>query len=177
MIKHTQGKTASASAPKVVVVNRCESSVVCPVTSMETYVEGSRKMGVDLRAGFLFRRVDGRGRVLEVPISYDVAYEKLKSYLCALGIYEGETPHSLRGGCAVTMRLTGAAKGVEDLKQHVGWRSSRMPLQYSRAQKAQDMGISQRLSRAISGHGEVTARQVETMHMGESYDLLPGAFQ
>ncbi len=176
MIKHTQGKTASASAPKIFTVQRCDNSTVCPVASVEAYIQGAGAMGADLRTGYLFRKVDTKGRVIEAPITYGIAYSQLKAYLCTLGIYDGETPHSLRGGCAVTMRVTGAAKGVEDLKQHMGWKSVGMPLRYSRASQSQDMAISQRLKEAIDGESGVTAREAEAQYTGASYDSLPMAF-
>lgn len=34
-------------------------------------------------------------------------YERLKFYLKILGIDEGETPHSLRAGCAITLAIGG----------------------------------------------------------------------
>jgi hypothetical protein len=34
-------------------------------------------------------------------------YERLRYYLLTLGIYEGETPHSLRSGWTIIMALSG----------------------------------------------------------------------
>ncbi len=53
-------------------------------------------------------------RVLTEPVTYDSVYIRLKKYLCFLGLHEGETPHSLRGGCAITIMLTGAADNTEN---------------------------------------------------------------
>ena len=151
VIRHTQGKTASASTPNTFVVRPCGNKIVCPITNLEAYIRGAGVMGIDLKVGHLFRKTGQSGIVLEAPMSYDVAYDRLKDCLVSLGIYEGETPHSLRGGCAVTMRLTGAAKGAEELAKHIGWRSSKMPHRYSRASGAQDMDVSKRLQGAVDG--------------------------
>lgn len=176
LVKHTQGKTTSVTDPKAFVVRRCANSTVCPVTNLEVYVQEAGRMGVDLTVGFLFRKASGKGRVLDLPITYDVAYDRLKHYLVTLGIYEGETPHSVRGGCAVTMRLTGAAQGIEDLQRHVGWRSGAMPVRYSRAGQAHNMDTSKRLQGAIDGHSVVTAHEAEGLYAGETYEHLPLAF-
>ena len=130
-------------------------------------------MGVDLSTGFIFRKVGDGNVVLETPITYDVAYDRLRSYLGTLGIYQGETPHSLRGGCAVTMRVAGVADGVQDLQQHIGWRSSAMPMRYSRAGRDTNMDISRKLQKAIDGVSKVPARDVELQFLEGSYDSLP----
>jgi hypothetical protein len=47
---------------------------------------------------------------------------RLKSYLFKLNLWEGETPHSTRGGCALTLAWMGIDQ--ESIKQHVGWKSN-----------------------------------------------------
>lgn len=51
-------------------------------------------------------------RVLEQPVSYSVVYERLRMYLRVLDIDDGETPHSLRAGCAVALALSGSEQNV-----------------------------------------------------------------
>ena len=176
VIRHTQGKGTSAKNPKLFRVQRCKNSTVCPVAAIVAYVQGAKSMGLDLRTGFLFRKVDDRNMVLETPVTYDTIYDALKRYLVTLGIYEGETPHSLRGGCAITMLLTGAARDIKDLRSHVGWRSKEMPSRYARAKDVQDAAISKRFSEAIDGINEVPAGQVEHLFGQGDYGSLPLAF-
>lgn len=64
-------------------------------------------------------------------MSYSSIYERLKCYLITLGIDEGETPHSLRAGCAVHMCFSNAAHDVHDLMNHVGWATERSAKYYS----------------------------------------------
>ena len=46
-------------------------------------------------------------------------YNRLKLYLQKINIDEGETPHSSRAGCSITLALLGVRK--EDISRHVGW--------------------------------------------------------
>jgi len=71
-------------------------------------MEGSRLLGVDLRLGYLFRTLSSsRQEVTDNPVSSHGMYERLKKYLVDLGLYEGETPHGIRGACAITLALSG----------------------------------------------------------------------
>lgn len=71
-------------------------------------------------------------------MEYSGIYERLKCYLVTLGIHEGETPHSLRGGFAITMAVSGAVKGPGELMQHVGWSTESSAHYYSRSKSLTD---------------------------------------
>lgn len=71
-------------------------------------------------------------------MEYSAIYERLKCYLVTLGIHEGETPHSLRGGFAITMAVSGAVKGPGELMQHVGWSTESSAHYYSRSKSLTD---------------------------------------
>ncbi len=45
-------------------------------------------------------------------VTYSVMYERLFRYLTLLGMYEGETPHRFRAGCAVTLALSSSVANV-----------------------------------------------------------------
>ena len=45
-----------------------------------------------------------------------------KQYLKDAGLDGGETPHSLRAGCSITLELLGVSKF--DIAKHIGWRST-----------------------------------------------------
>lgn len=95
--------------------------MVCPVKGLLDFVEFSKLHSVDLSKGYLFRRVPECGRVLDKNVSYLVVYERLRYYLITLGIYERETPHSFRSGCAITMTLSGSVEMLDQVMNHVGW--------------------------------------------------------
>ena len=46
---------------------------------------------------------------------------RLKKYLAALKLDEGETAHSFRAGCSITLSLLGASDA--EVGSHVGWRN------------------------------------------------------
>ena len=79
-------------------------------------------MGIDLSKGYVFRTLDdSRSMVTEDPVSFSTMFMRLKYYLGLLNIDEGETPHGIRGACAISLALSGAA--TEDIMSHVGWSS------------------------------------------------------
>lgn len=61
------------------------------------------------------------GRVLDAPVTYSAMYERLKFYLKILGIDEGETPHSLHAGCAITLAIGGGKVQADGIMSHIGW--------------------------------------------------------
>lgn len=176
VIRNTQGKNHDSSNVGMCIIRPCINKVVCPVANLKAYVEGAESMGLALKVGYIFRTMGGKAEVLETPLTFDAIYKRLKLHLVTLGIYDGETPHSIRGGCAVTMKLTGAAKNVGDLQQHMGWRSSGMPVRYSRMRGERGMEVSKRLQRAIDGDAAVAAADVESKFLAMSYESLPSAF-
>ena len=80
-------------------------------------------MGLDLQSDFLFRTTCGNS-VTEQPFVGSAVYNRLKLYLQKIHADEGETPHSSRAGCSITLALLGVHK--EDISRHVGWANTRM---------------------------------------------------
>lgn len=101
---------------------------------------------------------------------------RLVKYLKVLCIYEGETPHSLRGDCAVTMMLTRAARDVNDILKYVGWSSHNMPVRYSGAQESVDMTISQGQMSYVDKKGQGPTADVDSVNASLSYEALPSAY-
>ena len=54
----------------------------------------------------------------------------LKKYLKEVGIDAGETPHGIRGWCAITLSLSSGS--TEDIMSHIGWTTKSSYLRYSR---------------------------------------------
>ncbi|VDI03984.1 Hypothetical predicted protein [Mytilus galloprovincialis] len=112
----------------------------------------AKSVQFDMSVGYLFRIVSEKGRVLDKAVNYSVMYERLRYYLSLLGIYEGETPHSFRSGCAVTMALSGAAENVDQAMKHIGWFGRTSAEYYSRIHTLVDAGsIALRLSQVANG--------------------------
>lgn len=117
------GKTLRGDGQNTFAVRRCSNSFLCPVKNLERYLALCQLINIDLKTGFLFRATTGNS-VTEEPFTGSAVYNRLKLYLRAINADEGETPHSSRAGCSITLTLLGVKKG--DISGHVGWSSSRM---------------------------------------------------
>lgn len=137
---HTYGKTFRGDGKcNTFVIKRSEDKIICPVLGLEHYYKWTSDNGINISLGYLFRPVTEKGRVLDKKkLEYSAIYERLKCYLITLGIDEGETPHSLRGGFAITMAVSGAVKGPGELMQHVGWSTESSAHYYSRSKSLTD---------------------------------------
>lgn len=137
---HTLTKTIRGGKGRsnTFVIKRCKDVRICPVAALERYVSGAKAMGVDLSRGYLFRTVSESGSVLDQQVSYNCMYERFKQYLVDIGIYEGETLHSLRAGCAVTLGLSGSVSNPDQMMNHVGWFTETSAAYYSRVHALKD---------------------------------------
>ena len=166
-IKQTFGKTLRGGKQKcrVFVVKRCKDEVVCPVEGLFKYTQGCKNMGVDITNGFIFRIVTERGRVMNQNVSYSVMYDRLINYLTRLGIYEGETPHSFRAGCAVTLALSGSVDNIDQMMNHIGWYGEGSAEYYSRLPVLVESDfVAGRLAESV-GNSDLVESQFQ--HYGE----------
>ena len=128
LFNHTFGKTLRGDALNTFSIRRCENLDICPVYNFEGYMSICKLLKVDLRSGFLFRSTKGSSVTAE-PFLGSAVYNRLKFYLGALGLDSGETPHSLRAGCSITLSLLGVPEGA--ILKHIGWRSASMLHHYT----------------------------------------------
>lgn len=121
LVRHRSGKTLGDGKINEFVISPVNDSSLCPVENLKAYVSEVNEMGVDLSVGFLFRTLDpSHSKVIDSPVSSSGMGLRLKGYLKDLGIYEGETMHGIRGGCAITLMSKGIVN-PEEVMQHVGW--------------------------------------------------------
>ncbi|KAK3089930.1 hypothetical protein FSP39_007698 [Pinctada imbricata] len=170
--KHTYSKTLRGGDGKnnTFAIKRCEDKLICPIRAVEKYVQWSSKWGVNLTNGFLFRLVSENGIVLEDAVTYSAIYERLKYYLQILGIDEGETPHSLRAGCAVTLAIS-KENTAKDIMSHIGWSSLKMANYYSRASQLKDAcNVAEELAkRNIEDAAEIYAEFGSTENLSNAF--------
>ncbi|XP_045197171.2 uncharacterized protein LOC123551928 [Mercenaria mercenaria] len=171
-VTHTFGKTLRGNRGKVneFVVPKCADTLICPVNGLNTYVASSKAMGVNLTLGYMFRIVSDSGVVLDQQVSYSVVYERMRHYLTVLGIYDGETPHSFRAGCAVSLNVAGCSSA--DIMDHVGWFGSESAEYYSRRKLMRSSTVAKRLARAVDFSNEVE----DFYNSHADYASLPHAF-
>lgn len=173
VIKHTWGKTHRVNKPNVFTIFRNPDMLICPVRALETYLATARELGISLDAGFLFRAVK-QDSVRDSPLEYQTIYCRLRSYLVTLGIDEGETPHSLRGACAISLRSLvpnvtgdgGAQNHQQLLMKHVGWASASSANHYSREDKLGQAAVASRALATPSSH--LAWSNIEEQYFDES---------
>ena len=122
LFNHVWGKTLRNGSSNLFGLRRHPNYLICPVRAIENYIIVSRNIGIELRHGYLFRPTSPQGSVLDKPLSHSTAESRLKLYLKQAGIDEGETLHSFRSGCALTLAFSGSP--LADIMSHVGWQSS-----------------------------------------------------
>ena len=86
-------------------------------------------MGIDLGHGFLFRVTDRSGNITPNPFVGSAVANRLKKHLSNLKILNGETMHSFRSGCSITLKLLDVP--CEEVAKHVGWKNLEMAIRYS----------------------------------------------
>lgn len=153
VVMHTFGKTLRGGKYNTFIMKRCPDLSICPVLGLDRYISETNDMGCNLKLGYLFRPTAENGLILSESLSYAAIYSRLKGYLSTLGIDEGETPHSLRGGCALTMFAAGTKS--EGMMQHVGWHTKESVDLYTRGNVLNDGGvISKRLAESTDNKAE-----------------------
>ena len=168
LITHTVGKTLVGKDNRTFLLAKIEGHIMCPVENLSRYFEISAAMGLDLSNGYLFREVDRNlGGVTLLPMSYFVFYARFKKALVDIGMYEGETPHSLRAGCAVTLAASEEVSNQE-IMAHIGWRGEKTAVHYARTKAIQARQAAGKLVIAVT-------RQQPVDHV-TSMSHLPRAF-
>lgn len=138
LFRHTFGKTLRGKDTNVFMIKRCDTPSVCPVNNLYVYIQLCDLMGINLRDGYLFRVSDKRGQVLDSPFLGSASANRLSLHLKSLKIHQGETMHSFRSGCSITLSLLGVSS--QDISRHVGWKSLVTTEYYSQCDKVMDPG-------------------------------------
>ena len=127
------GKTLRGNGSNVFAIIKVQGCSACPVKNLETYLSLSSRMSIDLGKGYLFCTTDRHGNITENAFTGSAVANRLKKYMKTLSILEGETMHSLRSGCSVTLALLGVP--YSEIARHVGWKSVTMALYYTQCEK------------------------------------------
>ena len=70
----------------------------------------------------MFRATNHQGHILDKPLLSSAADSCLRKYLRDANIDDGETLHSFRSGCALTLAFSGSP--LTDVMSRVGWSNS-----------------------------------------------------
>ena len=113
---------------------RCHPNpALCPIKGIETrelvkLVMIARELGISLSPRYLFCATNHQGHIVDKPLLRSVPDSCLRKYLRDANIGGGETLHSFRSGCALTLAFSGSP--LTDIMSHVGWSNSKTPLYY-----------------------------------------------
>ena len=86
-------------------------------------------MKIPIRQGYLFRPLPPQEYVQPLPFDSSVAQGRLHFYVeRRLHVFGNRkvTLHGLRNGCAISLAMAGA--DIETVMDHVGWKTSSMPV-------------------------------------------------
>lgn len=172
LFSHMVGKTLSNGQVNQFTIFRIHDKSVCPVHGLETYAVGVKSLGIDISSGYLFRPLSRSGKeILDAPLSSSVVYTRLKHYLAGLGVDQGETPHSLRSGCTISLALSGLDQSSGVIMNHIGWATKSTFERYSRISKIADRGV---IGTALAG---VASREGDAerkfLKFGDDSNLKP----
>lgn len=127
------GKTLRGNGSNVFAIKKVENSPSCPVSNLRCYLTLTKKMSINLESGYLFRATDHRGYISEAPFVGSTVANRLKKHLDDAGLSDGETMHSFRSGCSITLAALGSQ--YADIARHVGWKSMKTALYYTQFEK------------------------------------------
>ena len=133
LFNHVWGKTLRSGDQNVFGIRRNPQTDICPIRAIEQYIDVARQINVDLTRGYLFRPTTPNGGIQDLPFTSAAAEARLKTYLKAMGVDEGETLHGFRAGCAITLALTEA--DLSKIMEHVGWNRRHTALYYMQLAK------------------------------------------
>ena len=88
----------------------------------------AHELGISLSPGYLFRATNHQGHIVDKPLLSPAVDPRLRKYTRDANIDSGETLHSSRPGCALTLAFSGSP--LADVMSHVGWSSSKTAFNY-----------------------------------------------
>lgn len=133
LFRQTARKTLRGKDYKTFAIKECQDDHLCPVANLSRYFHLCKSTAVDLRDGYLFRSTDKHGRVSTNPFVRTTVAARLHTHLTALGIAKGETMHSRRSGCSITLSMMAAS--MEQISTHIGWKSTQTAKYYTQTDK------------------------------------------
>ncbi|CAG2184854.1 unnamed protein product [Mytilus edulis] len=128
LLRLVTGKTIDIREPRIVFVFPSSNVEICSYDEMEKW-KFCKKHDIALSGGYFFRPLaSSQNEILDAPFTSSAANARLKLYLKDLDLWEGETPHSARSGCALILAWLGISNEI--IKSHVGWKSDDMLKHY-----------------------------------------------
>ena len=149
IVSQVTGKTFSLDKPNNFMLYTSKDTDICPVRHLQDYIAFSDASQIKLDTGYLFRVSTKEGQIIDKPMSSSLITDRLKLHLMAINLYEGETSHSTRRGCAITLRMMGI--NDDQINKHIGWGNAKMIDHYANIGQLCGPGsVAKRLAEAAS---------------------------
>ena len=160
-VSQVRGKTFDINHPNNFVIKKSMDSDICPIRHLRCYMLLAHELKIDLNQGYLFRIRDNVTRqIVNKPVTANLMADRLKTHLCAIHMYDGESAHSHRRACAITLTMLGLPE--DSVNDHVGWRSQGMLAQYANiGNLCGPNSVASRLSEASARQGSNNSSQLE----------------
>ncbi|CAC5395697.1 unnamed protein product [Mytilus coruscus] len=172
-VSQTAGKVATLDNPRNFIVLPSKDSDICPVKNFKKYITNAKELSITLTEGYVFRiRDKGSRKIVNEPVTSSCMTERLKLHLNVLKLYEGETSHSSRRRCAITLRMLRV--NDEAINQHVGWGTKHMVDHYANVGKLinNDPKLQQFDGKSLSTFSKEDLMQVATKTKLQLNDIL-----
>ncbi|CAH1242801.1 Hypp8341 [Branchiostoma lanceolatum] len=152
------GKTLRGGRTNMFALEKVKDETVCPVRGLDLYIDTARQLQVPLDGMFLFPPTTKEGEIANKQAATSTMEAALRKYLKALNDDDGETIHSFRTGCAITLAMTGVPK--QQAMEHIGWFSEQTPTYYTKLSRV--MGVGGVSAALASEEAEKAVRDFET---------------
>ncbi|KAI8495108.1 hypothetical protein Bbelb_270940 [Branchiostoma belcheri] len=135
LFNHVFGKTLRDGRANTFTLEPTGETDTCPVAALDAYVRTASWLSIELRGGYLFRSTSREGHILVEPPSTSALDNAFRRYLEKAGLYEGETLHGCRAGCAISLHMAGASD--DSVMNHIeeGWNSKGREYEVARIRK------------------------------------------
>ena len=167
LFNHIWGKSLRDGSSNMFGIHRHPNPLICPVAANEKYVAICQRLSIDLSLGYLFRPTTPQGEVIDKPLASSTIQQRLKLYLKEARIDEGETLHSLRAGCAISLALSDAQ--LADIMSHVGWKIDQTALYYMKLAEVLQKDSPSLLLSSESSHVENSLERYQDLNSLENF--------
>jgi len=133
LFKQVWTKSLSSGEANIFALKRGTNQLICPVRGLELYFSICQALSINISRGYLFRRVSKEALVTAGALEASAAQQRLNNYVGQLQNLSRNhfTLHCFRSGATISMALMDV--DLTEMKDHVGWKSSRTALHYKTA--------------------------------------------
>ena len=161
LVNQVFGKTLRGNGANVFGIKPVKNTSYCPMSNLQFYIALTKKMSINLKGGYLFRVTNRHGQVTDSPFVGSAIANRLKKHLTDLKIDSGESMHSFRSGCSITLSLLGVS--YQQVAKHVGWKSLETTAHYCQTEKVMSPDDPSSILSRFAAQSRTDTSTVETL--------------